>query len=267
MEASRDYIFKDSKDRAEYDRLLKIQEAFDPITQQILTELGYGAGVRALEIGPGAGSMLRWMCEQAGPAGEVTALDLNTRFVKDFKYSNLKLKEGDVKGEALPQNYFDFIHARYVLIHIQESKPLIARLAQSLRPGGYLLLEEPDFTPAKAMGEAKLVKSFDNIHAAIDRLYASMQLDPAYGGKLTDLLKECGLAEVTSQVWAEQVAGGTTVAEMMKQSATFLQDKYIQTGAVTKEDIAHYCELAANPAYSALYYASVSAWGKKPISA
>jgi uncharacterized protein YbjT (DUF2867 family) len=47
----------------------------------------------------------------------------------------------DSRGE------FDFVHTRLVLIHVPERDAVLRRLADALRPGGVLLVEEDDIYP------------------------------------------------------------------------------------------------------------------------
>jgi SAM-dependent methyltransferase len=51
----------------------------------------------------------------------------------------------DVRTDPFPEQSFDLIHARAVLMHIPDDPYLLPRMASWLAPGGWLVLEEPDF--------------------------------------------------------------------------------------------------------------------------
>lgn len=258
------YIFTDTQDQAEFNRLRKIEQAFDPSTKQILEKYGLCSGMKCLEIGPGAGSIAEWMCEKVGVQGHVSAMDLNVRFISQLTVKNLTVIHGDITKENFPENVFDCIHARYVFIHIHEYKSTISKLIKCLKPGGLLLLEEPDFSNAKAdSDDPQLVQSFNHIHEAIALMYRGMKLNPAFGSQLVSILKDAGLQNIQNKIIAEKVCGGSLVADMMRMSTMVLKEKYLQTGAVTEEDFINYCELSKNSKHQALYYSSVSSWGIK----
>ena len=62
-------------------RLEFFAERLDPLTVRRIKALGLAPGARCLEVGGGRGSMARWLCEYVGPAGRVTATDLETGFL------------------------------------------------------------------------------------------------------------------------------------------------------------------------------------------
>ena len=65
-------------------RLDLFAERLDPATIRRIRSLGLAPGARCLEIGGGRGSIARWLCEYAGPAGQVTATDLDTGFLSEL---------------------------------------------------------------------------------------------------------------------------------------------------------------------------------------
>jgi 2-polyprenyl-3-methyl-5-hydroxy-6-metoxy-1,4-benzoquinol methylase len=71
------YAFANQWELAER-RLRALEESRDPVTIRRLRALGVGPGWRCLELGAGRGSIASWMCQQVGPDGTVTALDMMT---------------------------------------------------------------------------------------------------------------------------------------------------------------------------------------------
>jgi hypothetical protein len=58
------YIFEDNTIEREYHRLRLIEGANDPTTIALLQHIGIQPGWSSLELGAGAGSILRWLEDQ-----------------------------------------------------------------------------------------------------------------------------------------------------------------------------------------------------------
>ena len=140
-----DYIFTDTQFRSELTRLQKLEEVYDPASRRQILLTGITTGWQCLEIGTGAGSMMRWMSEIVGASGRVTAVDLDTRFVKDTRLANVEVIEADIHQVALDK-LFDLIHVRHVLVH-QANTSLLSKILELLKPGGWLVSKNQIFLP------------------------------------------------------------------------------------------------------------------------
>ncbi|MGH3758127.1 MAG: SAM-dependent methyltransferase, partial [Actinophytocola sp.] len=60
--------YVDTKAQVEHDRLMLLQEVFDPFSARLLDRVGVAAGWRCLEVGAGAGSVARMLADRAGAA-------------------------------------------------------------------------------------------------------------------------------------------------------------------------------------------------------
>jgi hypothetical protein len=65
-------------------RLELFAERLDPLTVRRIKALDLAPGARCLEVGGGRGSIARWLCRYAGPAGRVTATDLEPGFLSEL---------------------------------------------------------------------------------------------------------------------------------------------------------------------------------------
>jgi len=254
-----DYIFQDAGEARERQRLHAIEAVFDPATRRRLTATGLGRGWRCLEVGPGAGSILDWLADQVGDEGHVTGLDLDPRFLADVDRRNVTIERGDLGALDRPAE-FDLVHARYVLVHVADPERALDRMLASLRPGGWLVVEEPDFSATRALaGAVDQLAGFDRVARACLRMFADGGKDGALGGRLPALLRGRGLASVGFEHDAPIVPGGSEIAQMMSLSTTQLRRRYIATGEAGSADVDAYLCVAADPTSAAIYYATIAA--------
>src|SRR6266516_3180461 len=112
----------------------------DPITTGRLTSTGVGPGWRCLEVGAGGGSVAGWLAARVGggvgPPGHVLATDINPAQLRPGP--GLEVARHDIVRDPLPDAAYDLVHARLVLQHLPERQAVLARLARTLRPGGWL---------------------------------------------------------------------------------------------------------------------------------
>jgi SAM-dependent methyltransferase len=210
------YVFEGTRHEAELERLRTLEAVFDPATRACLLATGLCDGWHCLEVGAGAGSIARWLSEAAGPSGRVLAIDLNTRFLSGLAGANLEVQETDVRDAPVPQGSFDLAHARFVLIHVADWAAALAATIRCLKPGGRLVLEEPDFSQSRSFaGPAELRRAFDHVHRAIEAMFRQRGLDHAFGARLPALLLDRGFEAIAIENDAPIVPGGSPLARMM----------------------------------------------------
>ena len=103
--------------------------------------MALGAWRSAEGEGRSPGGCLR----SSGRTGHVIATDLQLGFLTQIDLSNVEVVRHDIRTDRFPPGSFDLIHTRAVLMHISPSVDLLRRIVSWLAPGGWLVLEEPDF--------------------------------------------------------------------------------------------------------------------------
>jgi len=259
------YIFDDASGEPELHRLRLLESVFDENSHKCLLSTGSLEGRSCLEVGAGAGSIAAWMSSQVGPEGEVVAVDSNSRFLRDLA-PNVHVIEGDITRAPVPSGHFDLAHARYVLIHNEDARPLLSAMLRALKPGGYLVLEEPDFSAAVPLiGPFELNDAFEKVRHAMQAMFSIRGMNYAFGRTLPALVQEFPVDLVDVEYDCPAEPGASRLAEIMRLPTLSLESKYVATGYATATDIARYAEFAASPDCWGVYYATVRVLARKPI--
>lgn len=264
--AESSYVFAGSERARELERLRRIEGFFDPGSWRLLKASGMGPGWSCLEVGAGAGSIASWMAERVGQEGEVVAVDLDVGFMDASRLPGVRIIEGDIRQLNFHAARFDVVHARYVLIHNADFQDLLDAMLAALKPGGRLVIEEPDFTAARGASGPN-IEAFDRVNQSILAMYQADGKDPGLGLRLPAILTSRGLAIEAVENEVPLCPGGHPLSEIMSLSAAQLQDKYLATGRISEEDLAGYARFAADPAAWGIYYGTVGAVARKPAKA
>ena len=194
----------------------------------------------------------------------LSRLDLSTKFLTAQRPAHVEVQQGDIRTASLPQASFDLVHARYVLIHLPDYEIALSRMLAALKPGGWIVLEEPDFSASRGIvGTAAQLAAMQHINQAIHRMYESRGMDYALGLKLLPFLQMRGLCDLSMENDAPVSAGGSGLAKMMAMSAQQLREKYLATGVVSEADLQHMVNVPKIPQSRAVYYATVAVAGRK----
>lgn len=257
-----EYIFANTQFESELTRLQTIERIFDPASRRQILATGITTGWQCLEIGAGAGSIMRWMAEIVGTSGKVTAVDLDTRFIQDTQLSNVEVIKADI-NQLTFANSFDLIHIRNVLIHLKD-RAVLTKIAKLLKPQGWLIIEEPDFSAARFISGTPLQQqSVERVNQAICQMFINQEKDYTLGIKLPSFLQQLGFQHLQIENFAPIAKGNSDIATMMKLSTLHLADKYVATGKATQTDIQTYCQFASEETAWGIYLATVSVMAQK----
>ena len=250
------YIFEPNREDKELHRLQMIEAARDPSTIQLLLRSGIQPGWKCLEIGPGAGSMLKWTGEKVGKSGLVMGVDKNPAYLRGFSSPPYEIRKGDFLEVAI-DGPFDLIYGRYFLIHNRNNIEYLRKIHGLLNPDGYAVLEEPDFTSAKFLNNNSDTSQY-RVNSAICNMFQDYGLDPGYGLHLPQNLHTAGFQIVETHSTMHLCEGKSLIANLMGESALVLGQEYQKTGEATADDIQQYIANAQNPDFWSVYYSTTS---------
>ena len=240
-------------------RLTVLELLGDRWTIPRLTALGVGPGWRCLELGAGAGSIARWLCDWVGPTGTVTAVDLEPRFLEADPRPNMEILRHDIVADGVPGDGWDLIHARALLMHLPNRDELIGDLVSRLRPGGAILLEEGDCYPC----DTSESPAFRAIWRACQSMAEKAGGDWTWAHLLPARLASAGAAGVATTVDSESFRGGTLWAELFSLSFEQVAPLLVAEGLPADLIDTVIADLA-DPGNWFPSPAIVAAWGHRP---
>ncbi len=212
--------------KGEGERLALMSELLDPMHRRHIDSLDIvRPGARTLEVGCGNGSISAWLAERVSPGGKAVAVDLDLSLI-EVRAPNLDLRQGNIVAGPVERGTFDLVTARAVLHHVPDAESAITNLVASLRPGGGLLLIEPDFLPV-SVAEPQEVRAFWDGWLAWS---CERGVDYHIGRALAPRLAALGLTQIRGSAETAIYNGGSRWADYWMQTITELRDELIGSG-------------------------------------
>jgi SAM-dependent methyltransferase len=215
----------------ELERLQLQSRVWEPSGRQLLTKVGDGSGLRALDAGCGALGWLRILSEWVGPSGQVVGADIDERlldaarsFVESEEIANVELAVDDLFDSKLETESFDLVHARFVIAPLGRGREQVASHRRLVRRGGSLVLEEWDlgswhFNPPAPAAE-RLIRLLTEIFAA---------LGGEAGRGLPELLREIGIDEPEIDAHVIALTPGHPYLRLPLQFSVALESRLLET--------------------------------------
>ncbi len=155
-------------------------------------------GSHVLDAGCGLGDTARLIARLVGPAGSVTGVDNSVTMIQEAQRRStggtlpVVFQRGDIMALDLPTAAFDRVRAAQVLQHIADPRRAVAELARVTRPGGRVVVLEPDW-------ESLVIDAADLETSRRFTAFNSTQVirHGSIGRQLPALFREAGLEAVS----------------------------------------------------------------------
>lgn len=253
------YVFGHTWD-PERARLGGLEWALDPGTEAILDAVGVDPAWRCLEAGAGTGTTASWLLDRAA---HVTATDVETKFLEPLAARGCEVLAHDLLADPLPDGTFDLAHARWLLHWLPDPDAALRALAGAVRPGGWVVVEEPDVAGLPADVEPEVFRRVVTSWLGVLQGLAGVRL--TLGRELPRRMRAAGLVDVGAQARTPFLTGATPLATgFLRLGIAKVREPMLAGGAVTTEDLAAVDGLLDDPAFDALFLTTVAAQGRRP---
>lgn len=252
------YVLDNAWQQAEA-RLSLLESLYDPATIQRLDRIGVTEGWNCLSPGAGSGSIVQWLCSRVGHSGKVLATDLDTHFLDRVTADNLKVLKHDILRDALPDDEFDLVQVRLLLMHLASPEQAILRLIKSLKKGGWILLEEYDVSPSLVCGTSLWEEVWRKIPEALERFGMDFYL----GRRLQHLLERFGLSDIHVESNPTIFHGGSNEAEFHRLTSLQARERIVGPLALSADIFDRLQEALRDPEFLAVGPTVVAVWGRR----
>jgi SAM-dependent methyltransferase len=262
---SSDYFWSDHEADDELTRSQLIEQFSEPSTFRHLDGVGVTSGWRCLEVGAGAGSVVRWLSQRVGSAGSVVAADVDLRFLADLSAQNVEVRLSDIAEDPFEAAHYVLVHARSVLTHLRDPMAALRRMFAAIRPGGWLVVEDTDNGTVEAADAAHpFAAAFDRCAGArIAFLLAGQVMDLRYGRTLPIHAEELELTAVGNEAVTSDGRGGDAMSQLMIQSFQPIDNAMVASGFVGPSEASDARRAFEDPTFLYRGGLVVCEWGRR----
>ena len=230
-----EYVF-DNCDELAQTRYRELSALYDAQTIRHLEQRGIKEGWSCLEIGGGGGSIAAWLCNRVGNNGYVLATDIEPLFLHRLPFANLEVRRHDIRYEGLPKEEFDLVHARLVLMHLPGRELALERMIESLKPGGWIVVEEFDNVSILPNSNANPGEEELNVINVALRVLTARGIELRYGRWLSRQLRQLGLSNVGAEASVSMWQGDSPGTRLYKLSFEELADPILRSGLISEAE-------------------------------
>jgi SAM-dependent methyltransferase len=198
---------------AESQRLIKQSSFIRSSTERAFQKAGITEGMRVLDLGCGVGDVSFLVAEHVGPTGSVVGVDLDPGVLAvareravESGFSQVKFEEQAIDGYSATDP-FDAVVGRFVLMYQADPVATLVHVWRLLRPGGLLVMQEPDF--GVGVATCPTVELWQQVNHWIVETFRRGGVHYDIGGRLYHLFRRAGLPAPT--LLQHMTAGGGAV--------------------------------------------------------
>jgi SAM-dependent methyltransferase len=165
----------------------------------------------------------------------------------------------DITDPGLAPGRFDLVHCRFVLMHLRRHADVLARLADWVAPGGWLVV-----------GDAVDLTTAGSPQAAYRRTMAAMWqvlrdrigTDISWVTRYPQLLQDLGLVEVGAEILVPPLTVDAPVTAFWANTWRSMRDA-LET-ALEPGELDRALDYLSSPALADLSPGMITAWGRRP---
>lgn len=259
MKPLRPYILDDSA-TVEYQRLDLMSKILDPWTRGYLRGVGTGPGWHCLELGGGNGSVAEWLCDAVGTTGTVTSIDIDTTLLDLVPAQNLTVRQADARVEELPTATYDLVTCRAFLHQVAEHAPsLLERMAAAVKAGGWLVVQEPDFSLAPTTEPSVWAATW----TALLEWGRDSGVDWRIGRALPRMVTDLGLGTPQAKTDVQNIRGRDRGARYFQLFFAEVRDRVLDSGRLDAATLDAAAALLDDPGYWTQCWMMTAVWARR----
>jgi SAM-dependent methyltransferase len=197
-----------------------------------------------------------------GSGGSVTAIDINPVLVDLIPAQNLTVMQADVRTAELPDSTYDLVFCRALLHQIADHAPqVLEKMAAAVRPGGWLLVQEPDFHLAQTTEPREWSDTWD----ALIRWGRDNGVDWLIGRPLPGMVSRLGLGRPLAKTDVQNIRGTDRGALYFQLFFAEVRDRVLESGLIDAATFDAAAALLTDPEYWTQCWMMTAVWARKPV--
>jgi SAM-dependent methyltransferase len=258
------------RDAEESVRLRNQSVELHPQSVALLDRITVPVGGSAIDLGCGPAGVLELLADRVGPSGRIVGLDSDPAHVEMARALMLEreiaaeIVQGNATATGLAPASFDVVHARTLLVNVPDPAAVVAEMARLARPGGFVLLQEPDLAGRICYPP---IPEWDRLLEVFVEAFERDGADLHVGRRLPTLLREAGLVDVGVEARADIYPVGHTRRTIRADLARSLRPVILEQGLVDEAELDRLDGAVrshlANPDVLVVPHLYFLAWGRR----
>jgi hypothetical protein len=193
----------------------------------------------------------------------VTAIDINPVLLQLIPAQNVSVQQLDLRTGDLRAAAYDLVTCRAMLHQIADYAPtVLARMAAAVKPGGWLLVQEPDFHLAPTTEPDVWARTWKGL---ID-WGRSNGIDWLIGRTLPATVAGLGLGHPQAKTDVQNIRGRDRGALYFQLFFAEVRDRVIGAGQLDAATIDAASALLDDPDYWTQCWMMTAVWVRKPVA-
>jgi SAM-dependent methyltransferase len=229
---------------ADAHRLAAQSRMLEPGTVEFLTSLGLRPGWRCLDVGCGHGQVSVLLAARVRPGGQVVGIDASPASLAVARHNAARVgariawMNADASWLPVARGGFDLAYSRLLLGHLAEPVATLRAMADAVRPGGVVAVEDIYFGYAAGAGSALANPAIAEFFDLLSMTIRVRGGDPMIGPRLPALLTAAGLVDVTVNVRHSPLQGDPS-GRLVEEALEATHGTALSAGLVTAEGLDH----------------------------